>query len=129
MGPGCTFPSGEALVRKQAVVGEKAVDPVNGLGKVMWAAKLAVNLGPSVLMSPTLSEQAMAQAQSSQIALRLDWLLQVGGPGKLAKAYGLGPGRSRAAVCPTGMLQPAWPSQLRRVCQTLYAPGWWPLPS
>lgn len=64
--------------------------------------ELAVNLGPSVLMSPTLSEQAMAQAQSSQMALRLDWLLQVGGPGKLAKAYGLGPGRSRAAVCPTG---------------------------
>lgn len=40
----------------------------------------------------------MAHAQSSQTALCLNWLLQGGGPGKLAKAYGLGPGRSQAAV-------------------------------
>lgn len=75
------------MVRKQAVGGEKAVD---GCGHRTWkgclGCALAVKLGPSVLMAPTLSEKAKAQAQSSQPARCLNWLLQAGGPGKLAES-------------------------------------------
>lgn len=42
MGPGCTFPSWEAVVRKQAVGGEKAVD---GCSHRTWKGCLGFALG------------------------------------------------------------------------------------
>ena len=91
------------------VVGEKAVDLVNGLGgKVVTGCALALSLGPSVLMSPGPKQIGLGPRTVAADCPSLETAVPGGGPWEAGRKFTLWAEGEVKQLCSLTVSQPSY---------------------